>query len=171
MTIAINDKSYDARKTAVRNLTDQKLLADIAVNDKSIHVRRAALEKLTDHSLAQKLYFDEAVNKENHSVHRYNALSGITDQELLFEIIQRSLTIYDSFDVCEKAINKLTCRDMLTKIINGGEEYFLKWEEFMGHGPFGNEDVWEPQEADLRDIARKRLNELMLLKLENKKNE
>jgi len=81
----------------------------------------------------------------------------ITDQELLFDIIEKDKNPY----VREAAIMKLTDRNRLVEIINGGDKYVREWYEEVGV-----EDadymtcVHETIFIDHRKTARERLDEL-----------
>lgn len=48
---ALNDNDWQVRKEAVKNITDQNILANIAVNDKVYSVRYSAVLKLTDQDI------------------------------------------------------------------------------------------------------------------------
>jgi adenosine deaminase len=163
----IAQEVYYLREEAFERITDQSILIDIAQNAEKIEVRIAAAKKLSDKSLAQEI-FKGIVNKgfsnNDYTRERSRAVRAITDQAFLFTVIE-----YDTdIQVRRSAIKALTDKNLLQKIIDGGEEYTAFQTEFTAHDEAfyamlaAKGETYSPPSTfyDLHVDARKRLAEL-----------
>jgi len=75
-SVAKNDVRRDVRIAAIKKVMDQNVLIDVAKDDKDGYVRVAAIEKVTD----QNVLIDVAKNDEDIHV-RAGAILRITDQK------------------------------------------------------------------------------------------
>ena len=103
----IEDKDPFVRADAVKELSDQVLLAKVALNDKDSSVRGTAVEKLND----QALLVGIALKDDSGSV-RMSAVRNLTDQTLLARIAE---TDRDA-NVRLNGVLKLTDQTLLAKI-------------------------------------------------------
>lgn len=173
--VAFNSQDERIRDIAMRKITDQEVLVQLAINEKSYHNGIVAVELLTDQRAILNVYktarnemirrraistltekdFLTSISKSNDEVHRKIAKTTIarllTDQNELMKIIE---TENDS-TVCSTAISNLTDEKKLRQIIEYDSEKYLKstvnWDESR---------TWEPEAYDMRETARKRLDEL-----------
>jgi len=102
---AMEDKDRNVRRTAVKKLVDQTVLAKFAVQDEDSEVRRSAVGKITDQALLAKIYMDD-----KDSGVRQAAVKNITDQALLEKIYAEDKAQID-------ALLKLTDKDQVTSIL------------------------------------------------------
>lgn len=96
------------RQAAVRNLTDQALLAKIAVEDKEADARQVAVEKLTDQALLAKI-----AAEDTGPFVRQAAFAKLTDQALLAKIAIEGSDLF----VRQAAFERLTDQAALAKVI------------------------------------------------------
>jgi len=96
-------KDDDARREAVRALTNQALLADIAKNDEDVHVREAAISKLIT---PDQILLAEAAKKH---LMASAAVEKLTDQALLAEVAK-------SYGNASDAVKKLTDQALLAEV-------------------------------------------------------
>ena len=96
------------RILALKNITDQNILADIALNDNNKNVRLAAVRRITDQNILKNIVLKTA----NMSV-RDVALNKITDQNILYEIAVNTTSISLSLS----AVRKITDQNMLKNIV------------------------------------------------------
>ena len=123
--IAKNGANLGVCLEAVKKLTDLEILAEIAQSANNNEIQRAALQIINDNEANQKLLYELAKDPK----------------ELFYER--------------EAAIRKLTDKNLLANIINGGNEYLYKYSKFVG-----SEDcapIYEERTGDLREVAKTRL--------------
>jgi hypothetical protein len=105
--MAIEDKDESVRVAAFAKLTDQAALAKIAIEDKDESARVAAFAKLTDQAVLAKM----AIENDDKSV-RIAAIAKLTDQAVLFKI-----AITEYWEIRKAAIAKLTDQALLIEVI------------------------------------------------------
>jgi len=105
--IAMRDKDFGVRTSAVMKLTDQSVLAKIAVGDEAGSVRGAAVMRLTDQSLLAKI----AVEHKDFNI-RYLAVTKLADRSLLAKIAVED----KDATVRSTAVAKLMDQSVLAKI-------------------------------------------------------
>ena len=131
--LALNDKpgNRQIRFMAIEKLSNQEVLAKIALNDTDVGIRGAAVDSLTDQNALFK------VASKQH---------GLFPEE--YEAKVRS-----------DAVRKISKKDLLKRIINGGEKFVCNWWR-PGHSymEFELPDVYGT--VDLREIAREQLAEI-----------
>ncbi len=125
------------RNAAIKNLNDQKLLAQYASHrDIYVDTRIKAADKLTDKALAQTIYAD-IVRKARNGRRRLDTR------------IPKDYRERNDYWARRAAINRITNKEVLSEIINGDEAYVRKFD----HG-------WKITDQDLRNDAKKRLAQL-----------
>ncbi len=110
--IVLNDESVKCRRTAVRKVNYQKVLAIISKNDGDDFIRRCAVKKLNDPGLL----LDLAKNDPSHMVRR-EAVSNkyFTDQRVLADIAENDQQDYVRRIAVEK-LDSLKWQDLFIKI-------------------------------------------------------
>jgi hypothetical protein len=127
--IAINEEDYDyICETAVEQLNDQAMLADVARNSCWCDIRIAAAEKLSDQAISQEVYTDIAKNANdthnqfsNRSI-RMEAAEKLNDQNVAQEVYADIAKNCDDWEVCEIAVKKLTDQKLLVDVVNNGND-------------------------------------------------
>ncbi|MBN1639450.1 MAG: HEAT repeat domain-containing protein [Ignavibacteriales bacterium] len=101
LDIALNDSESTVREKAVKNINNQKYLANIATNEKEeySYIRSIAIEKLSKLSDFETLNFIAKNDKNSHL--RESAVKKITDQNVLEEIVKN-----DNHELVRKAALK-----------------------------------------------------------------
>lgn len=107
MPPSINSPDPQERIQAVRNISDQALLAKIAVESKDESLRYSAVTKLTDAALLAKV----ALGSNDWSV-RNAAVKKLTDEAVLAKIAVEDKDSY----VREAAVTKVTDQVLLAKV-------------------------------------------------------
>jgi phosphosulfolactate synthase (CoM biosynthesis protein A) len=115
--VAIGDEVWTIWKAAVEKLTDQAALAKVAVEAGDPHVREAAVEKLTDQVALAKV----AVEAKDSSV-RWIAVERLTDQVALAKVAVEARDPH----VRIAAVEKLTDQALLAKIAVEDEAYYVR---------------------------------------------
>jgi len=106
---ALNSAVEEDRLLAIRNLNDQKILAQIALNDKEEGpVRWAAIGKLEDQKVLAQLVF----NDNNDHIIKEEAIERLEDQKVLAQIALKD----EHYRVRYKAIEKLEDQKVLAQI-------------------------------------------------------
>ncbi len=139
--IAKNDEIEFLRKTAIKKITNQEILADIANYGKYIGTCRSAVYKITDqalliniaknnthsdlrinaavklidHKLAQEVYADIAKNK-NSGIERKEAIERLTDQSVLTDIAKNDKYSYYRIEAARKLYNQNLSQVIYTDI-------------------------------------------------------
>jgi hypothetical protein len=156
--IAREAMNFYARVQAIDKLTDQNIIIDIAKNDHHRDIRRAAIINIAD----QNVLVDIAKN-DGDEITRMAAASCLSDQTALEDIVEND----ENFQVCHSAIKMLTNQAALTKIANDKtDKYLREWVDFRPEFKNwtvdqNNERERKTQIADLRWVARKRLEDLL----------
>ena len=165
LSISLACKDDDFRMNTLNNVTDKHLLIDIVKNGDNVPVCMAAIEKLNNSDLAQELYVymqpklaKFACSTEALSDMNYYAKGGEPLDEFIATMIKKR--VYYKI----AAIEKLTTHSALTKIMNGGELFYVyiflskKGYKVINshHMKINNEYIT----LDLRETAHKRLVEL-----------
>lgn len=115
-------------RDAAKKITDQAILADVAANAGYVDVRKSALKKITDQRLllgimrpAEKTDDDLSSRSETIQI-MHAAFRGITDQELLAEIVLTDVS-YENFhyknarsEIRRDAFEKVTDQKLLARI-------------------------------------------------------
>ena len=117
--IAKNDSDYTVRREAVKKISDQSALIDIAKNASDWEVRREAVKKITDESAL----IDIAKNDSDWEVRR-EAVKKITDESALIDIAKNDSKEY----VCEEAVKKITDESALIDIAKNNSWGFARLE-------------------------------------------
>lgn len=121
-------------RDATNKITDQAILADIATNAGYVDVRKSALKKITDQRLllgimrpVKKTDDDLSARSETIQI-MHAAFRGITDQELLAEIVLNDVR-YDNFhyknaqsEIRRSAFDKVTDQKLLARIARSAPE-------------------------------------------------
>jgi hypothetical protein len=105
--VAIEDMDADVRRAAVSKLTDQAVLAKVAIEDMDAHVRREAIRMLTDQAVLGKV----AIEGKDADV-RYPAIRMLTDQAVLAKV---AIEGKDANVRCD-AVKNLTDQAVLAKL-------------------------------------------------------
>ena len=116
--IAMRDKDFGVRYSAVMKLTDQSVLAKIAVGDEAGSVRGAAVMRLTDQPLLAKVAMEDKENRV-----RNIALAKLTDQPLLAKIVLEAA----NGRVVNDVMAKLTDQSLLAKIAVEHRDFNIRY--------------------------------------------
>ena len=148
---------------AFNKITNPKAIEDIALG-KGVEsvtgskVRTLAIQQMSDQKVLAKI----ALNDE-HVYFREEAVALLTDQQALYEVAlkQRGSVLNDQSDIdvrCD-AIKRINDKNLLNRIIKGGDKLILRWrkdyEHYMTHQPPSEEGY-----VDLREVAKERLAEI-----------
>lgn len=135
--IAKNDKQSDVRMTAIKRITDQKIIIDIARNDNNFYVRNFALGCIFDTTLLPEIAksaIEEVTDQydliriaehPNWNVYsRIAAINKITDDKVLAEIAKEA----DNNKVRKSAINKISDQLILKELANYDKNSYIREE-------------------------------------------
>jgi len=100
------------RESAIKELTDQKVLVDIAKNDKEAWVRCSAVDKLTD-----QVILTEIAKSDKDSRPRQHAVRKLFDQSVLAEIAKND----ENWEVRDAAVSRLTNTQNLIDVANNSK--------------------------------------------------
>jgi len=113
---ARNDPDWSLRRAAVKDLTDQAVLADVAKSDGNDVTRALAVGRLTDQALLARI-----ANNDNVSDVRQAAVKNptLTDQALLADIAKNDKNTF----VRDAAVEKLTDQAALAEVAKNEKEW------------------------------------------------
>ena len=107
ISIAITNKHYYKRKTAVLRISDQEALCNIAINDNNSNVREVAVKRITNQEVLRKI----VENDYNKDV-QIAALGEIVDQGILVELARSNEYIF----IRNCAVQKIENQEILKEI-------------------------------------------------------
>jgi hypothetical protein len=107
--IAKKDKNPNVREEVIKTLTDQAVLAQIAKNDKIFYARYAAVN---NPNLVDQIVLAEVAKTDEHETVRLYAVNKITDQAMLAEIAKSN----KAWNVRAAAVKKIIDQLVLAEI-------------------------------------------------------
>ena len=126
----IAKKHVSSNYEAVKNLTDQALLANVAKNAEDIDVRLKAIEELNNYH--QELFANIAKNDEIYilpglSGHSYyykegrTALEKLTDQALLADVAKNAKALEIRVEAAQKLTNNVIAQEVYADVAKNGK--------------------------------------------------
>jgi hypothetical protein len=121
--LAIEDENFEVRQAAAERLTDQAVLAKIVFEEKDASVRTTAMERLTDQAVLARIVF-----VGEYSWVRTAAVKKLTDQTVLGKVAVED----NQQDVRRAAVAKLTDEAVLAKVAVEGKDGVVRWVAVAG---------------------------------------